>query len=116
MDGYRSKGTRLQRTLRRRHARSLDPHGVAQATGDALERRLDDVVAVLARHRPHMQGDAGREGERTPELLRELRVERADPLRLRVDLVDEEGTTREVERDLDQRLVERHGRAAEPPD
>src|SRR6266511_3389213 len=114
IEGYRSNGTRLQGALRRRHPGALDLHRVAQAARDALERRLDDVVAVLARQRPHVQRDPGRERERPPELLGQLRVEGADPLGLRVDLVDEERATGQVERHLDERLVERHDRAREP--
>ena len=56
----------------------------------------------------------GREREGTPELFRELRVERADPLDHRVDLVDEEGAARQVEGHLDQRFVERHEGVGEP--
>ena len=37
-----------QRALGRRHVVALDLHRVAQRAGDALERRLDHVVAVLA--------------------------------------------------------------------
>ena len=39
---------RSQRALGRRDAVALDAHGVAQAAGHALERRLDDVVGVRA--------------------------------------------------------------------
>src|SRR6266496_2609493 len=113
VEGYRSKGTRLQRALRRRDAGAFDLHRVPQATGDALERRLDDVVTVLARERAHVQRDPGREREGAPELLGQLRVEGADPLGLRVDFVDEERSTGQVQRDLDKRLVEGHNRAGE---
>src|SRR6266545_1384837 len=113
IEGYRSKGTRLQGAFRRRHAGTFDLHRVPQAAGDAFERRLDDVVTVLAREGTHVQRDPGRERERAPELLGQLRIERADPLRLRVDLVDEERSTGQVQRDLDERLVEGHHCAGE---
>ena len=53
---------------------------------------------------------AGGERERPPELLGELGIEGADPLGHRVDVVDEEGPAREVERHLHERLVERNER------
>src|SRR4029450_7523512 len=112
IEGYRSKGTRLQGTFRRRHAGALDLHRVAQAAGDALERRLDDVVTVLARDGTHVQRDPGRERERAPELLGQLGIERADPLGLRVDLVDEERSTGQIEGALRQCLVRERARAA----
>ena len=83
------------------------------APRDPLERRLDDVVAVSPGERAHVQGDPRREGEGAPELLGELRVERADPLDDRVDLVDEERPAREVEGHLHERLVERDERRRE---
>ena len=57
--------------------------------------------------------DARAVDEALPELLRELRIERADPLRDRLDVVHEERPAREVERDLHERLVERHQRVRE---
>jgi len=53
-----------------------------------------------------VERDAGSEREGPPELLRELRVERADPLGDGIHVIDEERAPREVERDLDQRFVE----------
>src|SRR5215213_3114467 len=99
-----------ERALGRRYGRAFDLHRVAQRPGDALERRFDDVVPVAARQRSDVQRDPRTERERAPELLGELRVERADELGDRVDLVHQEGTTRQVERDLDECLVERHER------
>src|SRR4051794_41437644 len=70
-------------------------------------------MAVPAAPRADVQRDPRPPGERTPELLAQLRIERSDPLGDRVDLVHEERPTREVERDLDQGFVERHHRARE---
>src|SRR4029453_17527100 len=96
IEGYRSKGTRLQGAFRRGYVGAFDHHRVTQAAGDALERRLDDVVTVLAREGAHVQRDPGRERERAPELLGQLRIERPDPLGLRVDFVDEERSPGQV--------------------
>src|SRR5207248_4170612 len=65
-----------------------------------------------------VQGDARARGERPPEFLSQLGVERrrAQGLRRRLDLVGQEGPTREVEGDVDQRLVQRQGDRREAPD
>src|SRR5437868_5201699 len=68
--------------------RALHPDGVAESSGHALERRLQDVVRVLAAAHPQVQRDRRRRDERAPELLGQLRVERRGAQRLRggVDL------------------------------
>src|SRR5215471_14370555 len=78
-----------KRALRRGHRIAFDLHRVAQCARDTLERRLDDVVAILSGHRTHVQRDTRAVDESLPELLGELRIEGADPLRDRVDVVDE---------------------------
>src|SRR3954469_3172212 len=98
-----------ERALRRRDAGALDTDRVAQRARDALERRLDDVVTVLARATAHVQRQSRTIDEAFPELLRELWVERPDPLRHGVDVVDEVGAAGQVERDLDE--CRRDGRA-----
>ena len=70
-------------------------------------------MAVATGERAHVQRDPRREREGAPELLRELRVEGADPLHDRVDLVDEEGAAGQVEGHLNQGFVERHERVRE---
>src|SRR3954462_10496723 len=112
--GRRSIGM-SERALGRRNARPFDADRVAQRTRHALERGLDDVVTITTGERLDVQRDPGTERERPPEFLGELWVEGADPLRARIDVVDEKGTAREVERDLHQRFVERDQRRREPP-
>src|SRR6266542_5187529 len=90
-----------------RDVAALDPDGVAQGPGDALERGLDDVVPVLPRQALQVEGDPGRGDEGPEELLGQLGVERADLLRRCLDLVDEERAARQVDGHLDEGLVER---------
>ena len=71
-------------------------------------------MTILAADTPEVQRDAGAVDESLPELLGELRIERADPFGDRVDRVHEERSTGEVERDLHQRLVERDQSVREP--
>src|SRR3546814_1754336 len=59
-----------------RHPAALDPDGVAQAAGHALEAGLDDVVGVLSLAQADVQRDACRVGEALPEVLGHLGVER----------------------------------------
>src|SRR5262245_40944776 len=80
---------RSQGALRRGDARAFDADGIAERARDTLERRLDDVVTVLAADAAEMQRHAGTVDEALPEFLGELRVERPDPLRDGVDVVDE---------------------------
>ena len=107
-------GRASERALGRRHARALDPHRVAQRPGDALERRLDHVVAVApdsdrmcsvipAPNANARQNSSASCGSKVP-------IHSDD----RVDLVHEERAARQVERDLHQRLVERDERRREP--
>jgi hypothetical protein len=74
------------------------------------------VVRILPRKHPNVDRRAGSLGERPDEFLCEARVERADLLRLGVHAVREVRPRGDVERDLDERLVERHERLAEPGD
>ena len=61
-----------QHALRRRHAlgRRLDAHGVAQAAGEPLERRLDDVVHVAPRAQADVQRDRRRSWRTTTRRAR----------------------------------------------
>ena len=52
---------------------ALDAHGVAQAAGQTLERRLDDVVDVAAPSQGDVQRDAGGGGEAVDGVLGQLR-------------------------------------------
>ena len=61
------------------------------------------MVRVAATNHRDVQRDVRRHHQGAPELLGELRIERADPLRDRVEVVRDERTTREIERDLDER-------------
>src|SRR3954465_4045415 len=79
---------------------ALDTHRVAQGARERLARRLDDVVAVLAGERTNVQRDPRAVDKALPELPHELRIEGADPLGDRVDLVREKRPTGQVERDL----------------
>ena len=74
-----------------------------------MVRRASRLQPDVDRHRR-----GGR--ERPHEVLDQARVERADHLRRDLDLVDDERAPREIQRDLDRGLVERHGDRREPPD
>ena len=105
-----------QHALGGRHPGALDAHGVAQAAGQALERRLDDVVDVAAAPQRDVQGDAGRGGEAVHGVLGQLRVERRVAEReasRQLDLPHHERPARQIERHLHQRLVERVQAAGE---
>ena len=67
----------------------------------------------------HVQRDAGRRGERLPEVLGHLRVERRVAERQHLaegHVVGGERAARQVEGDLDERLVEREQAAGEAAD
>src|SRR5690606_36657934 len=95
-------------------------HRGAQCSGDRLELRLDDVVRVPTGQHPHVQSDAGVVGEG----LDDVSGERADVLAADDDVllaggltgVHAIGTPGDVHDGLDERLVERDGRVAEPTD
>ena len=100
-------------------AGGVDADGVAEAAGEALERRLDDVVHVAAGLLRHVQGEAGVGGERGHGVLGQLRVEGrvAERQRLgQLDVPGHERAARDVEGDLDERLVERVQPAGEAAD
>ena len=92
-------------------ALALEALRVAQRPGDRLEGGLEHMVRVLAVAQGDVQRHSRGGDEGAPELLGELRVERrrAEPRRVRreVDLVAEVRPPRDVERRLDERLVER---------
>ena len=98
----------------------LDPHGVAQGPGHALERGLDDVVGVLPAPQRMWRVRAGGRGEGPPELLGQLGVERRGAEREGVggelDAVGQVRAARQVQGHLHQRLVEGQGDRGEPPD
>ena len=99
---------------------ALHAHGVAEAARHALERCLEHVVRVLAGHEAHVHGDPRRGDQRAPELLGQLGVEgrRAEPggVGPEADVVGQVGPARDVEGDLDERLVERQRDGGEAPD
>ena len=94
---------------------------VAQRPGDRLELRLDEVVRVAAGQHPDVQRDAGVVGEASRRRAGSASRRRSPPmttydLALRLARVHAVGAAGQVDDGLDQRLVERHGRVAEPAD
>ena len=90
---------------------------VAKAASHALEGRLDDVVGVAPGALRDVQRDRRGSRERLEEVLGDLGVERRVPERQHLaerDVVDDERSARQVEGDLDERLVERIQPAGEP--
>src|SRR4051812_36295367 len=66
---------RSQHALRRRDVAPLDPHGVAQRAGHALEGGLDEVVRMDAGPGGDVEGDAGGGREGAPEVLGQAGIE-----------------------------------------
>ena len=77
-----------------------------------LKQDLDDMVVVLAVEILDMEGDAGRLGEGLEPLLEQLGIHLAELGPREIDLPDEIGPVRHVERDAGQRLVHRDERIA----
>ena len=109
--------TRPWSTARRR-PRPAPRRGSARATPLNDASRMWWVLLPVPE--PDVQRDAGGGREGPPELLRQLRVEGGGcpvgGVGTELDVVGEERPTREVERHLDERLVEGHGDRREPPD
>ena len=101
---------------RARPPRVLVLHGGAQGACERLEGRLHHVVGVRAGLQAHVQRQLGRVGHRAEELLGQVGVEVADPLRAEVALQGHEGTAGDVDRGGGARLVHRHDRVAEAAD
>src|SRR5919197_4155596 len=90
--------------------------GGVERASQRLEYRLDDVVRVPARGHADVEVHARLVGEREEEVVDQLDVEGADLRLLDADVVDEEGSPREVDHRRHQRLVERHASLAEAAD
>ena len=99
----------LQHALRRWHLSSLDTNRVAKAPCQSFEHCLDDVMHVATASQRDVQGDAGGSCERRNGVFGELRVERRAAQRQafgQLDLPHDERATGQIERDLDESLVE----------
>ena len=74
----------------------IDADGIGQRTASALERGLEDVVAVLARELNEVDGSRHAAGKAQPEFLGALHVEVADFFGVAMDVPVQGAAARDV--------------------
>jgi len=86
----------------------------AHGAGKGFEGGFDDVVGVKAVELANVQGHLAVIDHGDKELSHQLGVVGADPLGGNCQAVAEVGTTGKVERDLNERFIQRGDKVAEP--